>query len=231
MRASGSDKRADRPRPDSAGRVCPPAWGQTMFFIFGTRSVIEDREAGRFYCPACKGERQYVRKELRRDITLFFLRIMEGDVIREFIQCQDCNQPFNLEALRYNPVEQAQTDVQKAVKYIVYRMMMSDSFLEETQIKTIQQAYHELTKHTLTEADIRMEATGFDANALSFEIALATVSSHLNAASKKKFIQAGLRVATAAGPIDDIQRKYLDEIATMLNMTPEELQAITAEFE
>ena len=55
-----------------------------MFFVIGTRNRIEDRDSGHFYCPNCKSESQYVRKQLQQYITFMFIRMTPGDVLSLF---------------------------------------------------------------------------------------------------------------------------------------------------
>ena len=61
-----------------------------MFFIGGTKGVTSVVGSGKFYCPECGQETEYLHKQVRRAATVFFVPVVNLDLLGEYIECQSC---------------------------------------------------------------------------------------------------------------------------------------------
>jgi len=203
-----------------------------MFLIFGTRTTVIDDDHGHFYCPKCAGDRQYVKKVIRKDLTFFFMRVLEGNIIGQFVECQDCKGVYELSALnRKNPVSEARCDTEKSLKYILYRVLLSNGPPDVSQIDEVRAVFRDITRSSLDDIDVYAEALEVERESIGYEIALASIARHLRDDMKERMIRAGLRVALAGGPVNEKHVAALGEIGKFMGVTPAHLRGVVAEFE
>jgi hypothetical protein len=89
--------------------------GATMI-IWGSKGKMTDVGMGVFYCPRCQGKRQYVRKEVGKYFTLYFIPLFKTSALGEFIECQTCLTPFETTVLNYDQI--AADNAQKMLRAI-----------------------------------------------------------------------------------------------------------------
>ncbi len=73
--------------------------------IFGTRPKTKTVGSGRFYCPQCRAERLYERKEAKPYFTLYFIPIFPIGRGGEYVECQTCGAAFEPGVLDGMPPE------------------------------------------------------------------------------------------------------------------------------
>lgn len=62
--------------------------------IFGTRAKTRTLDEGEFFCPQCRMQRHYQRKEARPHFALYFIPVFPVGQGREFVECQTCGTAF-----------------------------------------------------------------------------------------------------------------------------------------
>lgn len=70
-----------------------------MFIVFGTRGRQVKRGEGRFYCPSCQDERNYIKYKVATYFTLFFIPTFPINNHGEHIHCTACGDNYNLDVL------------------------------------------------------------------------------------------------------------------------------------
>ncbi len=84
--------------------------------IWGSKGKTTEAGTGVFYCPRCQGKRQYIRKEVGKYFTLYFIPLFKTSMIGEYIECQTCLIPFETTVLNYD--HSAADHAQKLLKAI-----------------------------------------------------------------------------------------------------------------
>ncbi|MBF0596366.1 zinc-ribbon domain-containing protein [Faecalibacter rhinopitheci] len=70
-----------------------------MIFIGGVTEKAKTIEEGMFHCPICKQQRQYIHREYRNYISLFFIPLIPINRTGENVTCKYCNTPMPISVL------------------------------------------------------------------------------------------------------------------------------------
>lgn len=62
-----------------------------MIFIGGITEKAKKIAEGYFHCPICQQQRQYIHREYRNYISLFFIPILPIHRTSENVTCKYCN--------------------------------------------------------------------------------------------------------------------------------------------
>ena len=84
--------------------------------IWGSKGKTTDAGMGVFYCPKCQGKRQYIRKEVGKYFTLYFIPLFRTSILGEYIECRTCLTPFETTVLNYDHI--AADNAQKLLRTI-----------------------------------------------------------------------------------------------------------------
>jgi uncharacterized Zn-finger protein len=68
-----------------------------FFFIFSVNDREKVIETGEFDCPYCGTTRQYLYKEARPYVSLYFIPLFPVGGGREFVECDFCHNVFEPE--------------------------------------------------------------------------------------------------------------------------------------
>lgn len=75
--------------------------------IWGSRGKTTEVGTGQFFCPRCQCLRKYVRKDVGRYFTLYFIPLFKTSTVAEYIECQVCLTPFETKVLDLDPAAAA----------------------------------------------------------------------------------------------------------------------------
>ena len=62
--------------------------------IYGYRNKEIEQGTGVFQCPTCGDQRTYIRKEIVRYFTLFFIPLFPLGTLSEYVECQVCRRTY-----------------------------------------------------------------------------------------------------------------------------------------
>lgn len=71
-----------------------------MFILFGVNDSAERKGKGRFFCPVCHSEQQYVRKTQKRSLTIFFIPVYKMSESGEHVECLGCGSKLPTSVLK-----------------------------------------------------------------------------------------------------------------------------------
>jgi hypothetical protein len=80
-----------------------------LIIFFGTKPKTKTIGSGQFYCPNCKTQRSYERKQAKNYFTLYFIPLFPIGDLGEFVECQVCHLAFQPEALNYEAPKRQRT--------------------------------------------------------------------------------------------------------------------------
>ncbi len=96
--------------------------------------------------------RPYQLKKVRRFFTLYFIPIIPLDTLGEFVECQVRKGTYLKQVLEYDSEAQAQrteSELRKAIRRVMVRMILADSRIHEKELQTICALSEKLTGHPL----------------------------------------------------------------------------------
>lgn len=71
-----------------------------MIFIGGVTEKSKTIAEGNFHCPICQQQRQYMHREYRNYISLFFIPIIPINRTGENVTCKFCNTVMPISVLK-----------------------------------------------------------------------------------------------------------------------------------
>ena len=154
-----------------------------MFFIAGTKGVTSVAGTGIFFCPECNTKTEYQHKHVRRAATVFFVPVVNLDLLGEYIECQSCLNTFKMEVLNYDPKEaerQFQAVYTEAVKRVMTMMMLADGKIEQDEVATIRGIFNEIAERDLSKEELENEIEDCNNNPTSMKEYLKTIGPMLN---------------------------------------------------
>jgi transcription elongation factor Elf1 len=92
-----------------------------LLIIFGTRVRTRVVDEGEFYCPSCRHERKYVRKQGRNYFALYFVPLVPMGEGNDIIECQHCHRSYKPEVLERR-LSQPQPDAARLLNRVKSRL-------------------------------------------------------------------------------------------------------------
>jgi hypothetical protein len=89
--------------------------------IFGTKAKFNTIGSGKFHCPRCQQERDYILKEGKKYFSIYFIPIIPMGDIGQFVECSSCSMTYQPEIINYKPVKK-QPDVTRYLNTIKTRL-------------------------------------------------------------------------------------------------------------
>jgi len=205
-----------------------------MFFIAGTKGVTSVAGSGMFYCPECGTKTRYQHKQVRRAATVFFVPVVNLDLLGEYIECQSCMNTFKMEVLNYDPEEaesQFEAVYNEAVKRVITMMMLADGTIEQDEVTTIRGIFTEIAGHDLPIEELENEIEDCNNNPTSMKEYLKTIGPMLNDSGKETIIKAAYYISVSDGELADDEIKLLKQISKHLEISPAHLNGIIAQLQ
>lgn len=78
-----------------------------FLLIWGSRARETELARGRFFCPGCQEECEYVHKKVDNDFTVYFIPVYRKETLGESIECRRCHQTYTKDVLSYRPVSRS----------------------------------------------------------------------------------------------------------------------------
>ena len=204
-----------------------------MFFIAGTKGVTSVAGSGMFYCPECGTKTKYQHKQVRRAATVFFVPVVNLDMLGEYIECQSCMNTFKMEVLKYDPTEaerQFQAMYLEAVKRVMTMMMLADGKIEHDELTTIRGIFNEIAGHELPIDELENEIEDCNNNPTTMKEYLKTIGPMLNDNGKETIIKAAYYISVSDGELVDDEIKVLKQISRHLDISSAHLNGILAQL-
>ena len=199
--------------------------------IFGTRGVTSTSSKGNFHCPACRGERPYAAKRMRRFFTLYFIPLIPLDVLQEWIECGKCGGTFRPEVLRRAPPppQDSLRAATRAAVMVAARRVLAlaagpapASGVRAAARKAHETLFGEGWPEGEVDADLRRAAEAVGLEPVS------RVAGDLNVTGKEALLAEAVRIATAAGPMDPGVAVALGKAAAALGISEAHWRGIAA---
>lgn len=193
-----------------------------MFIIYGTKGVTSAVESGEFDCPGCGGlKRPYVRNEVRRYFTVFFVPLIPLGKAGEYIECGNCGGQFDERVLIEFPEEvvaNTRAEFLEHVKRLMVIAATADGPANDAEVAAIRATYQEISGEPLSKADVdrelylaRLAKGGLAPYPRQF-------AGRLDDGQKEAVMRAVVSVASADGPIGEAERTLIEEVAAEMGV-------------
>ena len=192
-----------------------------MLFIWGFKGIRKRLSDGQFYCPDCGDYRQYILFMVRRWFTLYFIPLFPTSKLGEYVECQTCKSTFNERVLEMDPkrdIEKAEAEFSIAAKRVMFKMALADGEIDEREIAQITQAFQNITKREIDEADIAAELEMAREDTRSVAEIVTDVSARVNDTGKELILRSAIAVIKADNVIDDAELVELVLLVKALDM-------------
>lgn len=193
--------------------------------IWGRRGRTTTLDTGEFACPACRVERPYAHRQVRRWFTLYFVPCFPLDVIADYVECESCHETFRPGVVDEPLAEvdpEFASDYRQALAHVMVAMLLVDGDATEAEVDVSIDLYEDAfgirVSKDLARRKIEQLLTTHD-DGLDH---LRALSRHLSPAGRDRIVRAGYRIADADGRITDAEKVYLKRVAEALGMSREQ---------
>jgi len=192
-----------------------------------TRGITYRRGKGRFFCPTCRSERNYVHRRVRSFVTVYGLPLVPMGLVGEYVECRQCRGTFRVDATAHDPAnEPMEAEFHVAIRRVMIQMMLADGVIAEQEIETIARFYRQVTDRHLPAERIRAEADELSRSDEPLTHYAAQVRGQLNDYGKELIIRAALSVASADGHFSDEEKQFLTQLGAAMEMSPPHLRGV-----
>lgn len=201
--------------------------------IFGTRGVKSTLKEGSFHCPQCECNKNYKHKKVTKFFTLYFIPIIPLERLGEFVECQSCKGTFITKVLDYRKdaaSDQFLSEYEKAMKHCMVLIMLADGEIDENEMAMVQKIVNKFGHNDITLDELEQYVKQVEQNREDIATYLKKVTPSLNEHGKEIVIKCALSVAGADGNIDASEIKLIQEMATVMEMSPSHFKGILSEM-
>jgi len=200
-----------------------------MFFIAGTKGETSTAGTGRFNCPTCQCETDYHHEQVHEKATLFFIPIANLQLLGEYIECQECFDTYETDAL--SGENENESYIHLAIKRIMTLMMLADGKIDEEEKATIKNIMEVITDDTFSDGELEEEIQFCKDNPDNPEDFLKTMFPHMNEQGRELTYKCCYYVSESDNEIADSERKLLKSVAKILQLSNAHVKGIETEIQ
>ncbi len=204
-----------------------------MFIVAGTKGVTSTVANGIFYCPSCAMKTKYLHQQIHKAGTIFFIPVAKLKLLGEYIECQRCQNTFELSVLDYDPEEKQRvflSEYYRAIKRVLIMMMIADGKIDINELDFIKHVYTNIIGQQYSDDEIKKEINECESNPESLYEYLNTVSSRLNDSYKEYIIKMAYYVSLADNDYGKSEERLLKQISEALGISSAHLNGIINEL-
>jgi hypothetical protein len=184
--------------------------------IWGWRARRKTLSEGMFHCPNCGGDRHYAHKQARTWFTLFFIPLIPLKVLGEFVECQTCQQGYDVRILARPTSAALGEQLTAATREAAVRLLRIDASpaARAAAIAAVSQVSDTPWNDVALDADLRQ------VDGAHLPARLHQLGEVMNEHGKERFLSSVTAIAAGGGALDGASRQVLGEMANDLGMTP-----------
>jgi uncharacterized tellurite resistance protein B-like protein len=202
--------------------------------VFGTRAITRVKQKGAFHCPECGVKALYHWKRVRNWGQLYWIPILPGEILGEYVECQACRNTFRPGVLEYSDPEEGRrafrASYQDGIKRVMVGMMLADGQADDAEFHLLQRIFLEIAGRELDGAEldaaVRAAADGED-----LITALRKLEGDLNDQGKIAVYKAAYMVASADGALERPESELLLRIGTALRLSLHQMQEVARDLD
>ena len=203
-----------------------------MIIFFGTRGIDKHKDSGHFYCPACSDKRSYTHKEVKRWFTLYFIPVIPLGSAGEFVQCDYCNMAFEPKVLEWDPDHDHKLFLAAfagAVKRVMAMAALADDRGEPPNFETSREIYGRATAFELQPGEMEHEMSAAQTDGMGLAHYVPPLMPRMDDPMKERLLLAAHEASMLRGMYSPGQRRLVDELGSLLQMTPAHVQGVLSQ--
>ncbi|MFJ8672575.1 TerB family tellurite resistance protein [Streptomyces sp. NPDC093589] len=221
----------------------------------GVRTSWRTVADGEFYCPDCGGDRNYLRQDGRRRLTVLGVPLLSRGSAGPVLECSACRGHFGLDALDHPTTVRFSAMLRDAVHTITLAVLAaggtSSRAVRDTAVSAVRAAGYTdcsedqlLTLLAALAADTGRLTGTYDAvtggcghdgldpcgTALAIELheSLESLAPHLAPTGRESLLLQGARIALADGSYSTPEREVLTTVGAALSLPPTDTNRLLA---
>jgi tellurite resistance protein len=197
--------------------------------IFGAKVVTSTHARGTFYCPGCDRDGvEYKHQRCRRFVTLYYLPLVPLKTVGEYIECQVCQNTYQLAVLTATAAEHRafEAEFQLVIKRVMILMLLADGVVADAELEVVRKIYLRLSEVDLSIEALRKEVEAAREGVSDVLVYLERLGPVLNARGKELVIKSAFLVAAADEQFQAKERQLLADIGKTLELSNAEVQTI-----
>ena len=206
-----------------------------MFLIFGTRASKSTVGSGMFFCPNEQSDQPYRQVAVKRKGHLFFIPLLPLGDLGEYVECGSCGGTYRPEVLSLPSRQQLQTSFAEAVTRLVVEVIIADGYVvaaERNIALGVVNQYLDSPGLSIAQLEKMItdaEAGGPGDRSRNLSNLLPELSTALSIEGRELLIRIALRLAAAAGRIDESETKVIADAAHHLGLSRARVRELVAE--
>lgn len=191
--------------------------GAAVSVGFGPTVLWRDQGNGKFFCPACGTERDYVHRQSRRWFQFIF-PIVPRDILDDLYCCQTCHREFDEHVLTSPPTSGLSTRLQHTARAAsVLAMLDGDPYHEASRTRAVD-VVRGVGLRQYSSTDLDADLRSMDVSRVFDEAAQLTID--LDMIGREKLLMDIGYVALASGSLTPKNRSMLDQLGRALRIAP-----------
>ncbi|MFJ6566332.1 TerB family tellurite resistance protein [Streptomyces sp. NPDC091292] len=198
---------------------------------------------GEFFCSACGGDRNYLRRTGRRRFTLLGVPLLSRGDVGPVLECAACQSHFGTEVLDHPTTARFSAMLRDAVHTVALAVLVaggtSSRPVREVAVATVRAAGLDdctedqlvgLIKALVADTGRFVTETGPCGATLAIELheALEPLAPHLAPAGREAILLQGARIALADGPYSPAERDALTTVGAALQLCADDTARLLA---
>jgi len=205
-----------------------------MFIVAGTKGQTSTAGSGQFYCPHCQTYTNYLHQKVHQKATVFFVPVANLKLLGEYVECQNCDNTYNMEVLNYDPREEQrnfQSLYSQGIKKVMIMMMLADGEIQASEIAMMKAIYSKVTNEGLSDYEIQEEVENCKQYPGEMESLIEDLFPYLNENGRELIFKTAYYMAIA----DDKHRReeevLIKKIGKILQLSSSHMKGIIAEIQ
>lgn len=200
-----------------------------MLIIWGWRVRGRAIGEGTFHCPEEGGDRRYRLMEARRWFTLFWIPIVGGKVLGEYVECCSCEEPFERKALDVPTSAQIRETLRTALRHVIVAIIRSDEKVTNAERHVALAVMAEFGHEDYLLVDLERDVATLEVGELDDTVAAAGAT--LSAAGQERVVRACVELAAADGAVSDEDLELIATVGRSIGMSPAHIKGVIDEVE
>lgn len=198
-----------------------------VLLIWGFKARYKTLESGAFFCPHDGDDRSYVRRQVKRWFTLFFIPLIPLNTLGEFIECTSCRRAYDPVVLTEPTAAKILDNLANAVRHAVVAIVTADGVVEDREKAAALEVARRYADTHYEMSDLERDLTDLAGSDLAGE--LSSVAGTLNPDGKELLLAACIEIASADGSVHAQEISEIERAGAALGMSAAHVRGVIAD--
>lgn len=200
---------------------------ERLLIIWGWRTRGRHVGDGEFYCPDEGGDRPYRLMAARRWFTLFWIPLVPGKELGEYVECSSCGTPFPHAALAQPTTTQMAQSLRTALRHLVVAIVRADERVTNAERRIALDVMARFGHQDYAMIDLERDIATLEVSDIDAVVARAGAT--LSTSGQERVVRACAELSTADGEISDVDLEIIATAGRSMGMTPAHIKGVLDE--